>query len=156
MAWETTLYTAIRFNRKTYESKYQVEDDIDELSKSIKRTEEELRDLAMMTEPEKMLKSSGDDENASPYDLISWRFNELIEILHEDIVERAKLYLLQEEWDKCHDKESGLAIGRPENFHWDDSFMDGDFIKTVQNPKNGNSIFDFDSKDDSRADDETT
>lgn len=138
MGWETTLLTHIRFSHKTYDAKYQVEDDIATLDRSIKMCEQKLRDLAMMTEPDKMLKVIGDDNNETSgfnaYELIDDYLCDLFDILHEDIVERAKLLLLLEEWDKCHDKETGLAINEPDNIDWDSSFLDGDFVKSVKTP----------------------
>lgn len=141
MGWETTLLTHIRFSRKTYDNKYQVEDDIADLDRSIKMCEQKLRDLSMMTEPNKMLKVIGDDETNgfNAYELIDDYLQDLFDILHEDIVERAKLLLLLEEWDKCHDKETGLAISEPDNVDWDNSFLSGDFVKTVKKP-NANGI----------------
>ena len=141
MGWETTLLTHIRFSRKTYDNKYQVEDDIANLDRSIKMCEQKLRDLSMMTEPDKMLKVIGDDETNgfNAYELIDDYLQDLFDILHEDIVERAKLLLLLEEWDKCHDKETGLAISEPDNVDWDNSFLSGDFVKTVKKP-NANGI----------------
>lgn len=143
MGWETTLLTHIRFSHKTYDNKYKVEDDIADLNRSIKMCEQKLRDLAMMTEPNKMLKVIGEDDDETngfnAYELIDNYLQDLFDILHEDIIERAKLLLLLEEWDKCHDKETGLAISEPDNVDWDDSFLDGDFIKTVKKP-NANDV----------------
>lgn len=141
MAWESTLYTTLSFNRKTYNNKWEVEDDIDELTQSINRCKKELRDLAMMTEPEKMLKSDGDDEYITPYDLIDSKLNEIFEILFDDFAEREKLYKLNEDWDKCHDKKSGLAIEPPNGIHYDDAFFDGDFVKTTNNPNPNEHIW---------------
>ena len=143
MGWETTLLTHIRFSHKTYDYKYQVEDDIAELGRSIKMCEQKLRDLSMMTEPDKMLKVIGEDDSETngfnAYELIDEYLQDLFDILHEDIVERAKLLLLLEEWDKCHDKETGLAINEPDNIDCEDSFLDGDFVKSVKKP-NANDI----------------
>lgn len=143
MGWETTLYTSLHFNRKTYDSKYQVEDELEELNESINRYKQELRDLVMITEPEKMFKSSDDTDEytTSPYDTVTGRFKDLMEFLEEDLIEKYKLEILLDSWDACHDKKSGLAIGRPDNVKWDSSFMDGDFIKTVQKPDLHDSIF---------------
>lgn len=143
MGWETTLLTHIRFSKKTYDNKYQVEDDIDDLNRSIKMCEQKLRDFAMMTEPDKMLKVIGEDETSTSgfnaYELIDEYLQDLFDILHEDIIERAKLLLLLNEWDNCHDKETGLAINEPDNIDWDASFLDGDFVKSVKTP-NANDV----------------
>lgn len=145
MGWETTLYTSLHFNRKTYEYKYEVEGDIDELTKSINRCRQELRDLATMTDPDKMLRSSADAEYTNAYDLITYRFDEIIEIYEEDLIERAKLQKLLDEWDVCHDKNTNLAIGRPKNIKYSDSFLDGDYIKTVEQPDLKDTLFDKDN-----------
>lgn len=128
MGWGSTLYTSLYFNRETFNNKYEVQCRIDELDNSIKMNEDELRDLAMMTDPNKMLRSA-EDNSVSAADLVRMRFNACMEILKEDIAQREGLLLLLEKWDKCHDKNTGLAIPPPDNWHWDDAYLDGDFIK---------------------------
>ena len=145
MSWETTLYTSIHFNKRTYENKYQVIEDIDELNKSINRCHQELRDLATMTDPNKMLRTESDTEDTSAHDLVIYRFNEIIEIYEEDLIERAKLHKLLDEWDTCHDNKSGLAIGPPKNIKYNDSFLDGDYIKTVEHPNLKDTLFNTDN-----------
>lgn len=145
MSWETTLYASIHFNKRTYDDKYQVKEDIDELDKSINKCRQELRDLAMMTDHNKMLRAESDTEDITVYDLVTYRFNEIIEIYEEDLIERAKLYKLLDEWDNCHDKNSGLAIGRPKNIKYSDSFLDGDYIKTVEHPNLKDTLFSKDN-----------
>lgn len=141
MGWGSTLYTSLYFNRETFNNKCDVQCRIDELDSSIKMNEDELRDLAMMTDPSKMLRSAEDD-NVSAADLVRARFNACMEILKEDIAQREGLLLLLEQWDKCHDKNTGLAIPPPDNWKWDDAFFDGDFVETTDK----NTINDLSSK----------
>lgn len=135
MGWGSTLYTSLYFNRETFNNKYQVQAKIDELNSSIDMNKAELRDLALMTEPDKMLRYDDMEEGQSPADLVVSRFNSCVEILEEDIAQREGLLLLLEKWDDCHDKETGLAIPPPDDWKWDAAYFDGDFVKTV-NDKN--------------------
>lgn len=131
MGWESTLYTALSFRKETFENKYQVQSKIDGLNRSIDMNKAELRDLAMMTEPGKMLRHDDMEDGVTASDLVLDRFNSCIEIIEEDIAEREWLLLLLEKWDDCHDKETGLAIPPPDDWKWDTAYFDGDFVKTV-------------------------
>lgn len=133
MGWSTDLLVNVSFNKKTYDSIYEVEDDLEELNNSIKYNKEELRDLALMTEPEKMFKSDGEDDSTI-YDTIKQRVRDCLEILEEDIAERTRLQLLYDNWNACHDKETGLAIPWPDNIKYDAAYLEGSFIPTVKNP----------------------
>lgn len=134
MGWSTNLFVNVSFNRKTYTSIAEVECDLEELNTSIKYNKEELRDLALMTEPEKLLKPNDDEGSETIYNIVRERVSTCLEILEEDIVARARLLLLRENWDACHDKETGLAIPAPNNINWDTAYLDGDFIPTTKNP----------------------
>lgn len=127
MSWETTLFTSIRFNRKTYDSRYEVESDLDELNKCIKNAEQELTSLALITEPEKFFNK---DEESDLMWTITQRVRDTLELLEEQYVERNDLTRLLDVWDDCHN-ENGLAIPCPDNVQWNSSFLEGDFIKTV-------------------------
>ena len=131
MGWESTLYTALSFRKETFENKYQVQSKIDGLNRSIDMNKAELRDLAMMTEPGKMLRHDDMEDGVTASDLVLDRFNSCIEIIEEDIAVREWLLLLLEKWDDCHDKETGLAIPPPDDWKWDTAYFDGDFVKTV-------------------------
>jgi len=130
MSWSTELFCNISYNRKSYNSKYEVQSDLDNIENEIKTCKQELRDLVIMTEPEKYYDK--EDYN-SPYDFVHRRFEENIELLNELYIDRWKLCILLEEWDHCHNKE-GLAIDPPENVHWNTAFMHGDFVATVNHP----------------------
>ena len=64
-------------------------------------------------------------------DINVYTLEEAIDDLKYAIIEKYKLELLLENWDKCHNEE-GLAIPPP--FDYESAFLDGDFIKTVENP----------------------
>lgn len=130
MSWETRLFCGISFNRKTYNNKYEVENDLEDLDKCINVCKQELRDIAVMTEFSKYYNA---DEYNSPYDFIHQTVENNLELLEEYLVERAELQLLLNEWDHCHDK-NGLAIP-PEESMWEVAYLDGDFVKTTKNPE---------------------
>lgn len=136
MGWGSTLYTSLYFSKDTFNSKYEVQSKIDELNGSIEMNKSELRDLALMTEPDKMLRYDGMDEGLTATDLVRNNFNSCMEILEEDIAQRESLLLLLEKWDECHDKETGLAIPPPDDWKWDTAYFDGDFVKTVNDKNN--------------------
>ena len=127
MGWETTLTTHLRFNRKTYNHYYEVENDLDEVREIINRQWKDMRSLAYMTEPKKFC-----EEEETPVMFIEQSLRDIQEILEEYIVEEYKLRCLLEDWDKCHDKETGRAIPDPEGVSWDSAFLDGDFVETTK------------------------
>lgn len=131
MGWSTELYTSISFNRKTYNHKYEVEDDLENLNKCIKTCKENLRDLAIMTEPSKHFHER---EDCDPIDQVTAKFEDNIELLEEYLIERTNLEHLLDAWDRCHNKE-GYAIEPPENIHWDTAYLWGDFVESDKNPK---------------------
>lgn len=123
MGWATYLWTDITYNRQTYNSKSEVYSSLDEENNMIKYLEQKLKDLAVMTEPKKFCPEEDDP--------LAWVMNsvkETLEELEESYIERFKLDLLLENWDKCHNEE-GYAIERPENVSWDASYLEGDFIE---------------------------
>lgn len=130
MSWATNLFCNIEFNRKTYNYKYEVEQELEDITKQIETCKQSLRDLAVMTEPNKFYNK---EEYVSPYDFVHQEFNSSIELLEELVVEQYELNLLLYNWDKCHNKD-GLAIDPPEDIHWNTAFLDGDFVKSVKYP----------------------
>lgn len=127
MSWQTDLFTNITFNRKTYNSLGEVESDYDKVCNMIKHFEGDLRSLALITEPKKFC-----DEEQDPLWFLKHKVEECLEELEDLYVEKYKLELLISEWNHCHNEE-GYAIPRPENIHWNSSFLDGDFVKTKEN-----------------------
>lgn len=129
MSWETRLFTWISYNRKTYNHKYEVVSDIEQLDNLITFCKNKLRNLVMMTEPQKFC---GEDD---PLYYLENNYSEVMEELEECIIERDRLHILLGSWDECHNKE-GLAINPPDNINYDTAFLDGDFILTVKHPTN--------------------
>ena len=135
MGWSTELFCNISFNRKTYNSLYEVEKDIDECKSMIQFYIDKLRALALMTEPQKMMNckdSEGFDLN--PIDAINTEFDSIVEELDEYKFELFRLEYLRDNWEYCHNKE-GLAINPPKDISWDTAYLDGDFVKTVEHPE---------------------
>lgn len=131
MAWYTDLFCRIVFNDKSYNDLCEVEDDLDTAKRLIKTVEDELFGLVMMTEPNKMLSKSIEEDECDAMDILRARFNQCMESLEEYCLDRDKLDLLVYNWKKCHN-DQGLAIAPPDEMDWDDCYMDGDFIKTVK------------------------
>ena len=129
MGWSTELFCNIHFNRQTYNSKYEVESQLEEVNNWITTLKEKLRDLAIMTEPRKYC----DEETQNPYYFVVNQFQDCITELEDSIIEKYKLELLLDNWDDCHNKE-GLAINPPDGFRYDTAFLSGDFVKTIKYP----------------------
>lgn len=129
MGWATYLTTRITYNRKTYNSIYDVQNDLDDTNKLIEYLEQKLRKYVIMTEPAKWFNTK-DIEGDNLFDTINNNVDNIIEELEESYIERYKLNLLIEQWDNCHDKETGLGKEEPDDWHWDTSFISGDFVKT--------------------------
>ena len=126
MSWETNLMVHLRYNRKSYTSKYEVESDLEHINDMIKYHTTRLHNLAIMTEPKKFI-----DEEYDPLQWISNEVKDSLEELEEYYVDKYKLELLLEYWDKCHTKEDE-PIHAPESVGWDDAYIDGDFILTKE------------------------
>ena len=151
MSYSTVLYTRIRFSHKTYNNIHEAESDLEMAKASLEMSKATISKLCIMTEPSKFC---GDDD---PMFWIDREYNEALENIEEMSVEIYKLEKLIDEWDQCHDKETGLAIPimhptedvneygqiyKPivtdedlKKFsHGQRSFIDGDFIKTIPEP----------------------
>jgi hypothetical protein len=128
MSWQTDLFCNITFYRETFNSKYEVEDKIDEYNTYLEMAKNRIRNLAYITEPNKFCPSESD-----PLIWISNELRDCFESIDEYNVELYKLRLLLDNWDKCHTDE-GLAINPPADINWDSAFLDGDFIKTIEKP----------------------
>ncbi len=124
MSWETRLFTNISYNRKTYNSIYEVDADIEACDRMIKYCKDQLLTLAVCTEPKKMI-----DSDTDVLTWISTTVNNILEDLEEEYVTKFKLEILKSSWNECHNVD-GLAISPPDNIHWNTSFLDGDFVKT--------------------------
>ena len=130
MAWSTELFCNISYNRETFNSKYEVEDKLNTVNKYINDCKKVLRDLAIMTEPNKFF---NDNPDSDPYNQITINFEDTIELLEEYYIEKYKLLLLLDNWENCHNKE-GLAIYPPDNIDWNTAYLHGDFVKSTKYP----------------------
>lgn len=130
MSVQTDLFCRISFYGATYNSLAEVERGIREASESIQEAKSEIRDLVMMTEPQKMMSVDSDD---SVYDTVVERLNQCFDTIIEANDELFKLEHLRANWNACHDKDTGLAIPLPECIDYDASFLGGDFVKSIKN-----------------------
>lgn len=129
MSIQTDLFCRLSFFGATYNSLAEVERGIREASETIQEAKSEIRDLVMMTEPQKMLSvDSGDNV----YDTIVERLNQCFETIINANDELFKLKHLKANWDVCHDAKTGLAIPLPECIDYDTAFLEGDFVKSLR------------------------
>lgn len=131
MSWSTNFWTMVSINRETINSKEQLERMIEEKTKLKNHLLNSIRALVFMTEPQKFM-SNDYEGNAEWY--LNERCDELFEFLEEVNYDLYRLELLENCWDECHDKETGLAIDPPENIDYNTSYCNGDFVKTVKYP----------------------
>ena len=129
MSFQTDLFCRISFYGATYDSLAEVERGIREASEAIQEAKSEIRDLVMMTEPQKMMSvDSGDNV----YDAVVERLNQCFETITEANDELFKLEHLRANWNACHDKDTGLAIPLPECIDYDAAYLEGDFVKSIK------------------------
>lgn len=132
MSVQTDLFCRISFYGATYNSLAKVEIGIKEASEAIQEAKSEIRDLVMMTEPQKMLSvDSGDNV----YDTVVERLNQCFDTIIEANDVLFKLEHLKANWDACHDKDTGLAIPLPECLDYDAAYLEGDFVKSLKREK---------------------
>jgi hypothetical protein len=128
MGWQTDLFCNITFNRETFNSKYDVENKIEEETRTLNYAKNRLRNLVYMTEPNKFCPPEQDT-----IIFVENEFNDTLETIEECTSNLVKLYILLDNWDYCHDK-NGLAINPPDSITWKTAYLDGDFVKTVKRP----------------------
>ena len=145
MGWSTELFCNISFNRKSYNSLSEVGDDIETAKKIIQLYKDKIRAYAVMTEPDKMVKF--DDER---YDnllmQIDGEVSDMLEEMEEYYDELFRLQYLWENWEHCHTKD-GLAINAPKEITWETAYLDGDFVKSANNPSNQGDLLNMDNKE---------
>lgn len=133
MGWGTYLYPQIYYSHEGFRSKYDVEEKLESAKKWVNHLKDDIRKYAYMTEPGKFMSNDDIEEGNSPDFWLSQEIDNLIGCLDEAYYDVWKYEILLENWDNCHDKETGLAIAPPKEMqHWEAAFMDGDFVKTVQ------------------------
>ena len=133
MSVQTDLFCRISLFGETYNSLDKVEIGIREALEAIKDAKNEIRDLVMMTEPQKMLSVDSCD---NVYDKVVERLNQCFETIINANDELFKLEHLKANWDACHDAKTGLAIPLPECIDYDSAFLEGDFVKSLRTDRN--------------------
>lgn len=100
MGWGTWVNSEIYFNRKTYRDEYDVEQDVKEQERMMEMARDNL--MIYASSDPKMFRNIKDDEGY-PIEFqiaIRDRVDEAIKAYAEAAVERYRLSLLQENWDK--------------------------------------------------------
>ena len=122
MGFGTTLYTEICFGHKVYKTKDEVESDIYDVKDTIYRCKQNIKNLAIITEPKKYMS----DDNEEPIFWLEDKVNDNLEILEESCIMLYKLEKLLEDWDKCHQGNLELRPPKNNNNHYIASdFCDG-------------------------------
>jgi hypothetical protein len=114
------------FAGKTYNTLYEVQDDLLEVNQNIQKLKSDLRVLAYMTEPNKIK-----DPDMSTDAFIDNALNNIVEQLEEAIILQYKLEMLELKWEDCH--RNGLGVNPPDEFKYK-AFIDGDFVLTEKYP----------------------
>ena len=139
MGFGTTLYTDIYFSKETYNSKYEVEQEIEECKNTINSFKERIKNLSFITEPKKFI-----DEETDPVSWISSSVDDCLEVIMEENEKLYKLEMLLERWDETHDEKDRAIVrdisikdykppyGEPHDIYnyYPVSIVTGDFIKT--------------------------
>lgn len=123
MGWSTELYTSITYNRKTYNTKFQVESDLEAARAEAQRAKERIRQLAVITDPAKYMPEDWDN----PLEWLNSSLDEAMESLEEANIDIWKLEYLLQEWDSCH-LPDGSPRPMPKDLSMIDSYIWGDFI----------------------------
>ena len=125
MSYSTDLWCCISFLRKTYKTKEDVQEDLDEARSNIRAAKETITKLVYMTEPNKFFKASGGE---SVLDIVAEELQSAFDSLEEAQIEECRLTILLDEWENCHD-ENGKAIQPPDNIDCMTAFLSGDYIE---------------------------
>ena len=123
MGWGTTLTTDIYYNRKSYNSLFEVEDDLKEEQNYIDSLKNELRMLVACTDPQKMLPQ---DQEWEPLEWLKNKTDQILSELEIAIGTRNDYQTLIDVWDDCH--KDGVARACPDGMSG--SYLEGDFVKT--------------------------
>lgn len=126
MSQSTKLYFGMTFAGKTYNTLYEVQDDLLEVNQNIQKLKSDLRVLAYMTEPNKIK-----DPDMPTDAFIDNALNNIVEQLEEAIILQYKLEMLELKWEDCH--RNDLGVNPPDEFKYK-SFIDGDFVLTEKYP----------------------
>ena len=142
MGWETNFRTSIVFNRKAYETKSEVEKDLQEARDTIKDCKAKIRELVLqlIAVSNKELLRENVCEGEEPKEYIMDRLEEILDDMSWADVDDYKLTLLDYAWDDILEENRLAKV--PEVFidgkfikypAWDSPDMiDGDFIRTTR------------------------
>lgn len=123
MSYGTNLWCCLTFSRCTYNSRCDVERDLDDVRKILNNAKETITRLAFMTEPQKFYPGGSE----SVMELVAEELQYALETLEEYHCKELKLTYLLDNWDNCH--KDGKAIKPPENIDFDTAYIDGDYIR---------------------------
>lgn len=132
MGWETRALVEINFNRKTYNSIYEVKNDLDDAKDSLERIKKRIQNLVMITEPKKFCED-GDE----PVWWLEQQTKDALEDYEDTHSEVLRLEYLVRAWDKMHDPETRKALPLPKDAEGKEIMMDdlqridGDFIHVL-------------------------
>ena len=124
MSYSTDLWCCISFLRKTYKTKEDVQEDLEEARSNIRAAKETITKLVYMTEPSKFFNFGSE----SAMELINYELQSAFDSLEEAYCNENRLSILLDEWDNCHDSE-GKSIQPPDGIDCMTAFISGDYIK---------------------------
>lgn len=126
MSQSTRLYTRITFFDKNYNSKCEVENDLENARERLARLRQRMMYFALMTEPKKF---------ASDMETPEYYVENNVQVLMDEIQDEAlgiwKLEILLDRWDECHTKD-GLGKYPPDEAKH--TYIDGSFVFTDKYP----------------------
>lgn len=125
MSQSTRLYTQMTFF-KNYNSKDEVERDLEKAREHLANLKKEQLMFIMMTEPNKFK----EDEQTVEY-YLKTNADYLFESIQDAAIEEWKLSILLDCWDECHTKD-GLGKYPPEAAQH--TYIDGTFVFTDKYP----------------------
>ena len=124
MSYGTDLWCCISFLRKTYKTKGDVQEDLDDARDSIRTAKETITKLVYMTEPNKFFNSGSE----SAMELVNYELQSAFDSLEEAQAEECRLMILLDEWENCHDSD-GKAIQPPDNIDGIIAFINVGYLK---------------------------
>lgn len=126
MSQSTRLYTRMTFFDKTYNSKDEVERDLEIVHARLEHLKQEQIMLAMMTEPGKFA-----PKDQSPMYYVKNSAEQIFEDIKDAAIGEWKLEILLDRWEECHTRD-GLGKYPPEEAKH--TYIDGDFVFTDKYP----------------------
>ena len=130
MGWSTDALIEVSFNRQTFNSKWDVENYIEDKEREIETAKKTIRQLAFMTEPKKFC-----EEDADPAWWIQNQIDDAIETIEDNSYLIGIARRVLDGWNYSH-HENGMA------YEFNGQFLEqqrvwGDFVKTCD--KDGKS-----------------